>query len=360
VRLPPYAQTVPLHCIDCNRSPRASLWSRVPRNGVVTIACLSLAHATPKNFETRFELERLGPEIAPVRTLVLRPDQAPAAQIATDGRLMVLDAQSERINVYSAAGSYLFNLPTAGARQRKIIPRAFALGSHGLVGVIELYGHALSLFRLRTDTAVFLRRINFPTAPNSVCALGRDLFVDLTESDGAVFRIRDDTQVSIAFTAPYDKTIPEMQRYLHDRSLSCIEFANMILAVSPMFPVITAFSETGQLKWRQILAEFRQISISQISKTQMLVSVPKTGYQTFSTGFPVNGSIVALQLRHVSRADVNPLPNPSIETRFLSLSTGQEISRTSQIPEVIAANSKVMYGYDPSTGGFQPFRFRLR
>jgi hypothetical protein len=304
------------------------------------------------------DLQKIGLEFSPTRKLLVKGSVPPIGQTDRGGRLFVLDTQANLIDVYARDGAAVFSFPLDPPHSQQVVPKRFAITNQNVVGVIELYGRHVALFKAGGKGAVLIRRLEFPQNPSSICAVGKDLYVYLSESDGSVYRISSRGEASLAFKMETAKAAPPMQQYLHDVGLIGIESRRAIIAVQSMFPTVTAYSLKGERLWQTKLRGFKQIEISQINENQMILRPPASGYQTFFGGFST-GSVVALQLSLTLPPRIShPFALP-METRFLSIRDGREVASSNEIPGVLGVSSSMLIGYDLATGGFQRFRIAV-
>lgn len=301
--------------------------------------------------------QKVGSEITPPRRPILRTADAPPAQVDPTGRLFVLDAQRNLIDVYGKAGAVQLSFP-GPKDQALVVPKLFAITSESVVGVIEMYGRHVSLFKVKGDDATLIRRLNFLAPPTSICSVGPDLYVYLSESGGRVMRITPAGDTLLAFRIPLPREIPSMQTYLYDAVLFGLESTKTIVAVAPLFPIVSAYSVTGRVLWKRTLTNFRQIEISQINENQILITTPPAGYQSFSNVFQITPSIVGVQTFMMFPPDTVISPSPRVETRFLSLADGTQLGKTGDAPAIVAASNSKLYGFSSTIGGFQQFRTR--
>lgn len=294
--------------------------------------------------------------IEPPKRAIIDSGTLAGLQRTHNGDLLVLRKGSQSIDRYDLSGEYKTSFPEGEIAGRHLAPRAFAVTSNGVVGLLDTYGQSVFLFRLHKGSEKFLVAVNLPSAPVSICAGEKEFFVSLGESDGAVYRVSEQGTNSLAFKVDVPHGIPEMQRHLHDQNLICFAGQRTVLSYSESMPNLAAYSMNGMLRWRTRLKGFKQLEIGQETEYRMRISSPVGGNHRVVAAFLADPHVVAIQLQLVNQGRD---AKPNNETRFLSLDRGTELARTESLPSIATVSGRQAYGLATSFGRVTVYRYKV-
>lgn len=277
-----------------------------------------------------------------------------------DSSFLVLDPIAPAVGWFSADGDYLGGIRGRGEGPGELAqPHALEVVSPGRLVVADRRNGRLNRFRFDADGFVPDGIVpgdwfGFPSG-RTICSVSGRRFVHRVREGHLLHEVGDDWQPVRSFgpVAP----IPREElavfedvvlRVLNRGRLECLDSPPMLLWISENLPYVRAFTVEGEQVWEHGFADLRPRDV---------VLQPGVGLEVD----PVEGSHEGLSLVRWSEdallvqyrfwppeggvEDGDPL---IIDSRVLSLSTGEELGRTDTLPRIMATRGGLVYSLDDS------------
>jgi hypothetical protein len=267
--------------------------------------------------------------------------------VRSDGTIFILDGMSQEIKAFSSEGVFLVSSGRPGKGPGEFTgARALALDKDGAVYVLDERLARVSRFfpsaSLSYEKAVLINR-----HATDFCFLDDRLFLMGNHKDGVIQEMSLDGTPLRAFGRLYEGKNPLLRASLSLGLVLCVAEAELILTVSPVLPVVRAYSPNGSLMWSARLPEFKETIFKENVDGSVTYDVgPDKRYHVLESILHLPQALVLVQggLRTVGAPQGE---YDMIQTWVLSAKDGTVVSSTDSLP--LLKHIGQVYGYGVTT-----------
>lgn len=252
---------------------------------------------------------------------------------AGDGSFFVIDRTGGTLGRFDPSGTYLGGIRNRGQGPGELLePVAGAVTSPGSLVVIDPPNGRYSFYRfdgggLRPERSVR----SMLSDGTSACSIGGRLFIhghhegllvhELSASGGIARSFGDASPVS---SAEFGSATPMVAAQRNRGRLLCLEEEGMVVSVSTYLPLVRAYNVDGVPMWEAALANWRPLGFRPVENRGVQFEVPQGGYHmgVSVTRWGTRSIVVQYAVSE----------GPHLESRELSLRTGEEMARTDELP----------------------------
>ncbi len=216
--------------------------------------------------------------------------------VATDyrGTLFVLDREYNHVRVYDYDGSFISMFGGPGEGPGELLgPQKLLIADQGRTIAVRDGGRAVDIFE-RQDSTTFRVRSSFATeeAGFAGCAMNGYLYLlgFSHELEGVIHKYTLEGERVASFGAPYKSSNPMIREDLSTRGLlACSEEEGIVAWAREYIPVLTGFTEIGEVAWQVFFADFKSHKIiesqAEDGTPQVMFYRPEVGESIFGTLF---------------------------------------------------------------------------
>ena len=187
------------------------------------------------------------------------------------GTLIVYaDFLHQEVRTYDRRGNFVGIIGTDGQGPGEFIqPRKVEIADDGELIIVGDLESRIQLFRRQDSTYVLQHSFRVSTPFGGICVMDRHLYTigysgDL---DGVIHKYTLEGAYVTSFGAPYKTSTWGVADWISGRgSLQCNKKHRVIAYTNPYFPILTGYSESGDMVWRVKFPDARLVRV-QVSKT---------------------------------------------------------------------------------------------
>lgn len=267
------------------------------------------------------------------------------------GRFVVLDAHAPVVKLYDMSGRLLAATGRDGQGPGEFRWPAAAAVAGDRLYIVDTGNRRIQEFRVADDEMAFVRVFRLPFDARDVCAVGKRVYVSGLHEGHTVHEVSVDGEIVRSFgeLSKADE-VPEgwPRRILQEtRSvgfLACSTARRTIVSLGVHGPEIRAYSPDGAERWTAVLRDYSRMGAAMTDRgTMQYRGDPKTGVHHKAVALAVDDRRVFAQLTHIG--DAVSRDDAPIETRILSLATGEEEGAVDGLPRLSAVAGTYYYGY---------------
>lgn len=257
------------------------------------------------------------------------------------GHTYVLDTYFKKVDRFDESGMHLASVDKQGKGPGELdFPSALAFWGEANLYVFDPGNIRLLAFATDNGALNFIKQVRLAFPGGDMCTLGDRVFVMGLLEGHLVHELSSEGEVVASFGEPEsgDAIIQEISGVGH---LLCDEATATILTVPLSFPQVRAFSPSGEVRWAVELGDYHQI-VYERSGGGIRPRFDASGKAHGAVGVVSPGPGIALVQLEVHSAGA-PREETELDSRFLSLATGTEIARRSDLPRVVYVKDSVAY-----------------
>ncbi len=275
-------------------------------------------------------------------------------KVDSRGYVFVADHQAAHVRMYDPAGELVtvIGRPGAGPGEFNYLgPIAF--DDAGLLHVLNTGNRRLSIFAIDGDAVSLVDEIPLPIIPGGFCLLGERIYLSGMYNDRAIHEIDGDGALIRSFGLPYAATMTEetpeaigriVRSFLTGGRLMCSAEANAIVLTARNRPDVRGFSPDPEVLWATELTGFSVAQPTPVPGGVQYRPDPRTGGAHVVLGAAeLPGAWLLVQLGF-SRIG-SPARESRIDSRLLSIRSGEEVSRDADLPMIGDIHDGSAYGY---------------
>jgi hypothetical protein len=297
--------------------------------------------------------------LRPAGVWVIREGSAfDAAEIAPNGDVALAHGDPTLVEIFDRAGRRRYTLPRPGDSLMAVPTAHLASMQDGRLAIADQRRALIFLYNSR-ETAALPNTVAGPSSVSGICALGGSLALYTAERAGRLELMRPGQRTFSPIVHAVGRTRPRIQESLNEAKLVCLVDRDELLVVGVLVPTAALFTVRGDVKWRTELAAIRRVDVVTSDTNVVTYRTLADGYQKLIRATRLSPSIVALQWVTLSRQNHRWGDPGPIETRFLDLTTGREVSRSRNVPEILAARDGELLVADHARRAVTRHRFTL-
>ncbi len=305
---------------------------------------------------------------APVTSPLGHPVQAINDVIGTGEKAIVVEGETNSLVMFSLDGKSESRTPNTGPGGAMLAnPVQMALNDHGELLVLDGQSPRIARFSVQgpSSTLVSVVKLRGVTGVTGICGFdGRTFVAGATlpiERSKIIHVIAADGGVNASFGESFGQP-GEVSRLLYGASrLLCLSQERLIIVASKSYPEIRAYDQGGNLRWKQTLPDYHQISYKEPQPGQVEYTYPPDNlYDQSISIFTVAKGVIAVQVgRRVARQPDTSIK--SIRTMFLSAVDGGPIGLQMDLPLVKASSAGRLFAIEqPGVLSILSFSMRER
>lgn len=269
------------------------------------------------------------------------------------GHLFVLDSRTPALLQYTADGVYVGAVRGRGGGPGELAgPSALALDPTGRLLVMDPRNGRILVYAPSDHGPRYLSEVRPELVSRSLCTIGARWYLQAPGGRGVIHELSPAGGVVRSFGEPVDlapffsgPAPPLIQETFGLGPMLCTAAPDLIVALATAVPVVRAFAPDGQLVWNHQLADYHPLELEQSARGMRGRPAPGTGSQVAlgMTRWAGDTLLVQLEVRHQEAgADSTPM---DIDSRFLSLKTGEELGRTRSLPRIAIRQGDTLYAF---------------
>lgn len=265
--------------------------------------------------------------------------------VSSDGTIFVLDAMSQQVRAFSREGAYLASMGRPGKGPGEFTgARALALDEDGALYVLDERLARISV--LSPDrTLSYQRSVLIDYHATDLCFLNNRLFLVGRHEDGVIQELSLDGAFLGSFGSLYEGANPLLKASLSLGFMLCAPEAELILAASPVLPLVRAYAPDGGLIWSTTLPEFKETIIEENMDGSVIYKVgPDKQYHLLESLLYVPPALVLVQAGLHTMGSESPGESDAVHTWVLSAEDGSLFSRTDSLPLLKHIGREYAYG----------------
>lgn len=205
--------------------------------------------------------------------------------------------------------------------------------------------HSISVFDRQRGRYQFVDRLELDVAPQSLCVMGRSLFVNAPSLQDPHVIVAFDVEGrrTNAFGETYNSPNPAVNHQLRRGRLACdADRGIVVFAAATALGEIRAFRPSGQPMWSRRVDGIVPIRILDDGRGGYQLDLPPGGYHRLNSLISVGVDTVLLQYVFVEPASMSGSPDiTKVESVLINTTTGALIGRSRRLPPLSAIGEKV-------------------
>lgn len=210
-----------------------------------------------------------------------------------NGTLYVLDSRYNEVRVYNHSHFLIGRFGSAGVGPEEFAyPRSLAITEGGArIIVLDRYGW-VKVFSRQDSTFRFESSFSVVIDPWDMCAMNGHVYIRAYSAElGAIIhKYSHNGDLVASFGQPYDSPNPFVRQSLSGKGqLVCSEKHRIVGSIRRNVPLLTGYSEAGEIVWRVKFGDFKSAQVIEKQKEDgrpsILFKVPVSGESVFSTAF---------------------------------------------------------------------------
>ncbi len=272
---------------------------------------------------------------------------ADAAQ--TDaGQTVVVDQRMNRVMMYGPEGEYLdqFGRPGRGPTEFNFL-RAIDIGPDGVVRVLDEGNLRVSVLDTAGDSLHLVDTQRLPFLAKDFCYMEGLHFFVTARPQGLVEGLDPDGEIVVSFGAPDPlENLPagsareSSEETMYGGMITCVPRLERVIVASRFTPDVWAFDTRGRLIWHTLLQDYkamRKVLVDGSSTATTFAFDDPSGTHNTLAGLASLDDEVFVQLASLDWVHREPGDRP-IDTRVLSMTTGEELRASSVLPQIGAGH----------------------
>jgi hypothetical protein len=265
--------------------------------------------------------------------------------VSRDGTIFVLDGMSQQVRAFSREGTYLASIGRPGKGPGEFTgARALALDQDGALYVLDERLARISV--LSPDrTLSYQRSVLIGYHATDLCFLDNRLFLVGRHEDGVIQELSLEGAFLGSFGSLYEGANPLLKASLSLGFMLCAPEAELILAASPILPLVRAYAPDGGLIWSATLPEFKETIIEENMDGSVTYNVGSDKqYHLLESLLYLPPALVLVQAGLHTMGSGSPGEYDAIDTWVLSAEDGSLVSRTDSLPLLKHIGREYAYG----------------
>ncbi|MGD2153916.1 MAG: 6-bladed beta-propeller [Gemmatimonadales bacterium] len=265
--------------------------------------------------------------------------------VGHDGTIFVLDGMSQQVRAFSREGAFLTSIGRPGKGPGEFTgARAMALDGEGALYVLDERLARISV--LSPDrTLSYQRSVLIDYHATDLCFLGDRLFLVGRHEDGMIQELSPDGALLGSFGSLYEGANPLLKASLSLGFMLCASEAQLILAASPVLPLVRAYAPDGDLVWSATLPGFKATIIEERLDGSVRYNVgPDKQYHMLESLVYLPPGLVLAQAGLHTLGSGSDGEYEAISTWVLSAGDGSVVTRTDTLPLLKDIGGEYAYG----------------
>lgn len=271
------------------------------------------------------------------------------------GDFFVLDLQTSNVSWFSAEGSYRGGITSSGGGPGELSGAIdLTLTAGGDLLVLDPDNARISTFRPTAPGLRYVGSRRHEIGGDNLCALRDRVFVNVLRNNALVHEVGDSAAPLNSFGrvpepgglesfGPYFRHLAKTM--LVSGLILCTTDPDLVIAVSNSHPRIAAYRPDGRAAWSTTLADFHPTVYERTDRGGIRATQdPELGAHIAQAATRWDEATMLVQYeirRNTPRPDTAEYHE--IESRFLDLSTGAELTRRTDLPLVAATSGGLVY-----------------
>lgn len=273
--------------------------------------------------------------------------------LASDGRVVVLDARYNEVRVYRRDGTFVDAAGGPGRGPGEFIaPLSLAVGPSGRIYAGDL-GRSIHVFELEGDSLRYAETYSLPIAPKDLCRLENILVVH-----GASLEVQEllhvldlDGEHLRSFGAVYESNNPAVRQRLSQGEIACLPAEESVLyAPGGVIAEIRAYTKRGDVRWITKVDGYRPVGFVELAGGGWRVTIPRAGFHRMGGLVPAPAGEVVLQVAFVTRENTDSGVASAYERMFtfaLDGATGEGALIDDALPLIGALDAETVVSVLP-------------
>jgi hypothetical protein len=273
--------------------------------------------------------------------------------VTTDaaGWTYVLDSRMTTVRVFDSRGRYVASVGRRGRGPGEFVnPVSLAVDAAGTLYVLDIGASRVSRFTVRREGSVPTGDFRVPFPAQSMCLLDDSLYLLGYDSGRIVHAFSVSGQRLTSFGEPFHEH-PMLRRMLTVGPIACVSNSRTILVNSNLLPAVRAYATDGRLRWTSNLSgPFEAVTIDTSRPGAVTYGAPRQqGIDMITSIVPLPGARVLVQFGRQTPDARHPQDIERVQTRVLSLATGEALSASGDVPRVDAYDGREFFSivHDP-------------
>jgi hypothetical protein len=265
--------------------------------------------------------------------------------VGVDGTIFVLDGMSQEVRAFSREGAYLASIGRPGKGPGEFTgARALALDEDGALYVLDERLARISV--LSPDrTLAYQRSVRINYHATDLCFLDDRLFLVGRHEDGVIQELSPDGAFLGSFGSLYEGANPLLKASLSLGFMLCAPEAELIIAASPILPLVRAYAPDGGLRWSVTLPGFKETVIEENADGSVTYNVgPDKQYHKLLSLLYLPPALVLVQAGLRTMGSGSSGEYEAVRTWVVSVEDGSVFSRTDSLPLLKHMGSEYAYG----------------
>lgn len=267
------------------------------------------------------------------------------------GQFVVLDSRPPTLTLFDPEGRPLATIGRSGEGPGEF-RSPVALASDGArLYVLDARGLQIHEYAVAEGDLEFVRSRRLPFTPRDLCVLEGRLYVAMLHEGNTLHELSPEGEILRSFGEPYLVTeVPPgpvgtiLQEIMSVGFIACAEEARLVITLGFNGPEVRAYSAEGELRWATTLSGHSTIRPRATNRgTVALEPDPRTGGVHETVGLATTHDRVLAQLV-LTVAGTGDEERP-VDTRVLSLATGEEVGETRELPRTTSVREGRYYAY---------------
>jgi sugar lactone lactonase YvrE len=269
------------------------------------------------------------------------------------GGFFVLDNMRKSIKHFSPGGELLETVGREGRGPGEFrYPEGMEFDDQGRLWVVDRGNLRVSVFSTDSGRLALEQEIEMLFPFQVTCRLGHRFFALGFYQDKIVHELTPDGHLLNSFGDPHlgpeylsQRWRDHLTRTLDRGRILCVAGLRLVLTLPHNLPHIRAFSPEGTLVWQVELQGFHTIHHTETAYgTLRWDADPETGTAHFNTGISYVGDRL-LMVQVVETGGGRYPEDYPVETRFLSLEDGSQVTYPGDLPIVTARDGRTWFAF---------------